>query len=74
MKRQYIMLPVSEGKPDYAFMEEYMREVEKRQKEKYKAYIQERINELENVEKLEDKEWKAFALKIFLMKFSEVKG
>lgn len=63
INREYIVLPVnSEDKPDYAFMEEYMREVEKRQKENYKAYIQERINELENVEKLEDKEWKPFKL------------
>ena len=56
-----IMLPVnSKEEPDYAFMEEYMREVEKRQKEKYKSYIQKKIEELGNVEKLEDKEWKAF--------------
>lgn len=61
LKELQIMLPVnSKDEPDYAFMEEYMREVEKRQKEKYKAYIQKRIEELGNVEKLEDKEWKAF--------------
>lgn len=66
-----IMLPVnSEDKPDYAFMEEYMREVEKRQKEKYKAYIQKRIEELGNVEKLEDKEWKAF----FIEKVCEIES
>lgn len=41
LKRLRIMLPVnSKDEPDYAFMEEYMREVEKRQKEKYKSYIQ----------------------------------
>ncbi len=63
MKRQYIMLPaVSEEEPDYAFMEEYMREVERQQKEKYKAYIQKKIEELGGVEKLEDKEWKPFKL------------
>ena len=59
-----IMLPVnSKDEPDYAFMEEYMREVEKRQKEKYKAHIQKKIEELGDVGNLEDKEWKAFALK-----------
>ncbi|MCQ2262275.1 MAG: restriction endonuclease subunit S [Bacteroidales bacterium] len=64
LKRLRIMLPVnSKDEPDYAFMEEYMREVEKRQKEKYKAHIQKKIEELGDVGNLEDKEWKAFALK-----------
>lgn len=71
MKRQYIMLPaVSEEEPDYAFMEEYMREVEKRQKEKYKAYVQKRIEELGDTEKLENKEWKAF----FIEKVCEIES
>lgn len=71
LKELQIMLPaVSEEEPDYAFMEEYMREVEKRQKEKYKSYIQKKIEELGNVEKLEDKEWKAF----FIEKVCEIES
>ena len=61
INREYIVLPInSKDEPDYAFMEEYMREVERQQKEKYKAHIQKKIEELGDVEKLEDKEWKAF--------------
>jgi hypothetical protein len=40
LKRQKILLPVtSEGKPDYAFMETYMRDKEKVLLERYRAYI-----------------------------------
>lgn len=64
LKELQVLLPVnSKDEPDYAFMEEYMREVERQQKEKYKAHIQKKIEELGDVEKLEDKEWKAFSLK-----------
>ena len=63
LKELQIMLPaVSEEEPDYAFMEEYMREVERQQKEKYKAYIQKRIEELGDVEKFDNKKWKPFKL------------
>lgn len=71
LKELQIMLPaVSEEEPDYAFMEEYMREVERQQKEKYKSYIQKKIEELGNVEKLENKEWKAF----FIEKVCEIES
>jgi hypothetical protein len=44
MLRQTILLPVnSEGQPDYAFMEEYMRELEKRKIEEYKAFISKKL-------------------------------
>lgn len=40
MLRQMILLPViSEGKPDYAFMEEYMRELECKKIAEYQAFM-----------------------------------
>lgn len=40
MKRTKIMLPVNdEDKPDYVFMEEYMKAIEKRLLKQYKNYI-----------------------------------
>jgi hypothetical protein len=40
LKRQKILLPVnSEGQPDYAFMEEYMRELERKKIAEYQAFI-----------------------------------
>ena len=40
MRKQKIMLPVTEsGQPDYAFMETYMKDVEKRLLTQYKAYL-----------------------------------
>ena len=63
LSNERLMLPAnSKDEPDYAFMEEYMREVERQQKEKYKAYIQKRIEELGDVEKFENKKWKPFKL------------
>lgn len=71
INREYIVLPInSKDEPDYAFMEEYMREVERQQKEKYKAHIQKKIEELGDTEKLENKEWKAF----FIEKVCEIES
>ena len=71
LKELQVLLPVnSKEEPDYAFMEEYMREVETRQKEKYKACVQKKIEELGDVEKLEDKKWKAF----FIEKVCEIES
>lgn len=40
IKKQTILLPVnSAGQPDYAFMESYMRELEKKKLAEYKAFI-----------------------------------
>ena len=40
MEKQKILLPINaEGKPDYAFMEQYIREREEQLLSKYKAYI-----------------------------------
>lgn len=61
--RDLVMLPItSVGEPDYEFMEEYIKEREKKLKEQYKDYIQNRIAKLQK--KVETKkEWKEFKLK-----------
>jgi restriction endonuclease S subunit len=47
IQREKILLPVDlKGKPDYAFMEEYIRRIEERMIEKYKNYIVQRISYL----------------------------
>ena len=64
LKKQFVCLPVdSNNEPDYVFMENYMREVEHKQKDRYKNYIQCKIKEVGFVESLENKKWKEFNLK-----------
>ena len=47
IKRQTIMLPVTpDGKPDYQFMEEYMREKERMLLEKYQSHIDGKIEKV----------------------------
>lgn len=47
IKRQTIMLPATqEGHPDYDFMEQYMREKERKLLNQYHSYIALKINEL----------------------------
>ncbi|MHA1575395.1 MAG: restriction endonuclease subunit S [Alphaproteobacteria bacterium] len=64
LKRSKILLPTTpKGKPDYAFMETYMREKEQAKIKKYIKYISKRISELKKTKKvisLADKEWKEF--------------
>jgi len=66
LKRSKIFIPItSKGKPDYAFMEAYMQEKEKRKRKEYKNYISKRIKDLEKTKKvtsLNEKKWKAFEL------------
>lgn len=60
--KKKIMLPVnSKNEPDYEFMEEYIREKEQNLKQKYKKYIQNRIDKLEKFVN-EEKEWKEFEI------------
>ena len=59
------MLPVSEnGEPDYDFMENYIHELEQEKLSEYKTYAQKQVSELsyQDIEPLENKEWKAFLL------------
>ena len=61
-----VMLPVdNDGEPDYAYMEEYAQQKRDAMLAKYRAYVEARIAELgEYVEipKLDEKEWKEYAL------------
>lgn len=60
-----ILLPVSEtGEPDYDFMENYIHELEQEKLSEYKAYAQKQVSELsyQDIEPLENKEWKVFLL------------
>lgn len=64
-KRRKIMLPVSKkdkSKPDYPFMESYIKEQISKKNNLYKNYIDKIIKNIKFVEikELEDKTWKAF--------------
>ena len=62
--REKIMLPVDDsGQPDYAFMEAYMKAVEKRLLTQYKTYlIQVHISERNGEGDFEATHWKAYSL------------
>ena len=65
LRRDIVMLPVSEtGEPDYDFMENYIHELEQEKLSEYKTYAQKQVCELsyQEIELLENKEWKAFLL------------
>ena len=60
-----VMIPVdNSGNPDYSFMEEYVREEEKRKKEKYITYAKKQLETLQYIEvpALEEKEWGEFSI------------
>lgn len=60
-----ILLPVnSKGEPDYEFMEEYMKEKERKLKNRYKEYIKSNIKELQKriTKNRGWKEWNSFRL------------
>lgn len=69
LKKQKILLPVTkEGTPDYEFMEEYMKMIERKFLKEYNNYISLRINEIKmgGVNLKEEKEWKEFKVtKVF---------
>ena len=61
IKREKIMLPVDEhDNPDYAFMEQYIKEREKRLIQKYKTFISRNIQYGGVSTNLESVKWKAF--------------
>ena len=62
--REKIMLPIDgNGLPDYTFMEEYMKAVEKRLLAQYKEYIMRVHNlDLNGGGKMKNVQWKAFSL------------
>lgn len=68
LQRQYIMLPVTdEGEPDWNFMENYIKQIETKQKENYKDFAIQKLKNLEykEIPKLNEKTWKASEIENF---------
>ena len=67
IKRQTILLPTTpDGTPDWQFMEDYMREVEKKLLSQALPILQERISNYKNISggvKIDKQSWKEFAIK-----------
>ncbi|AHM59210.1 restriction enzyme subunit beta/N-6 DNA methylase [Flammeovirgaceae bacterium 311] len=79
LKRQIIQLPInSEGNPDYAFMELYIRQKELEKTTKFQNYIAKRIEEVKDfkiVDPLHFKEWGGFEIgKLFKLFQGKSKG
>lgn len=72
MSKQLLLLPVNDnGKPDYAFMEQYIKEREQQIIQNYIDFIRENIQIGGVLTPLDQKEWKAFRLLDF---FNFAKG
>lgn len=67
LKRSKLVLPSDKNnKPDYAFMEQFMRVKKQEKLEQYDNYIQKRLNESKDykeVKSFNEKEWREFDLK-----------
>lgn len=67
IQKEKILLPINKkGEPDYAFMEQFMRQKEQEKLENFKNYIAKRIEEVKDyneVSPLNQKEWVAFKIK-----------
>lgn len=60
ISKEKILLPIdADGKPDYAFMEQYIKEREEKMLEKYRAYAADGVN-VEESSTFEEVEWKEF--------------
>lgn len=76
IKRQTILLPITpDGTPDWQFMEDYMREVEKKLLSQALPILQERISNYKNTSrlvKIDKQDWKEFAITdIFIIKATQ---
>jgi len=64
--KKIVLLPVnSKGEPDYAFMEQFMRQKEQGKIEKFQNYIAKRIEQVKDFKELEplkEKEWMEFEI------------
>lgn len=64
LPKKRILLPIdSQGEPDYAFMEQYMRQKEQEKLDKVKSYISKRVEQVKDykeIEPLSEKEWGEF--------------
>lgn len=79
LKRQIIQLPInSKGKPDFVFMEQYIRQKEQEKITKFENYINKRIDQVKDfkvIEPLNQKEWGAFEIgKLFKLFPGKSKG
>ena len=75
IRKQIILLPItSEGKPDYEFMEEYIKEIINKKRQKYIEYVKDKIKSLKVVgggQSLENTNWIEFKISdVFLLKAS----
>lgn len=71
LRRQKILLPITEeGTPNYSYMEEYMKSVEKRLLERYKTYLTENIKQtLTGGGRIKRVKWEPFFMEdIFVIK------
>lgn len=70
LKRQKIMLPIDkDGNPDYAFMEQYIKEREKQIIQKYISYIGKNAEKSGGISGLTEKKWKEFSVgDLFIVK------
>ena len=79
MVKSKILLPITpEGEPDYAFMEQFMKQKEQEKLEKFRNYVSKRIDEVKDfqaVEPLNEKEWGEFEIgKLFKLFQGKSKG
>ena len=67
LERLKVLLPINEkSKPDYKFMQQYMRHKKQEKQKEYQEFIQNRLNQLKKTPKtisLDQKEWIEFLLK-----------
>ena len=72
IKKQKILLPVdSKNKPDYQFMEDYIKEKMLQRRQEYIEYAKNKLKQIkfENISLLKDKKWKEFFIEdIFFIK------
>ncbi|MHB8066194.1 MAG: restriction endonuclease subunit S, partial [Ruminiclostridium sp.] len=76
LKRSKILLPINEAEHlDYKFMEEYMREIEKQQIQKYLQYLRDVQKPYKNIMPLDQKEWQEFFIgELFNLQPGKSKG
>ena len=67
LERETILLPITlQGKPDYEFMEEYIKEIINKKRQKYIEYVKDKMKSLKVVgggQSLENRKWKNFKIK-----------
>lgn len=74
LHKRKVLLPAKNNKPDYNFMEKYIKEKEKRLNGRYKSYIQKNIKDFERFAK-QEKEWGEFSIgSLFVLSAGKSKG